>query len=263
MDLTIRYKGHALTIACFLRPGPKETLVFLHGLGCSKEDFRGAAEAEGLRDYTLAGFDFPGSGGSSYPEGARFSLADLAEITDAVVAGLGLDRFVLAGHSMGGAVALLYMAKHPEKAAAFVNIEGNLAPDNCGISRIAREKDFRDFYPAIYADHIKRLLDRNNPGFAAWARSLENASPQAFFDYCPTLVELSDSGILLRQFIGLAIPKIYIYGSQNQGLCSLPELAQKGCPLQEIPASAHFPFHDNPETFYTAVSDFLREWTKG
>jgi pimeloyl-ACP methyl ester carboxylesterase len=57
-------------------------IVFLHGLGSTKNDFQKAFIVEGLEDHTLLAFDFPGSGKSSYPQELSVDADDLVEITN-------------------------------------------------------------------------------------------------------------------------------------------------------------------------------------
>lgn len=47
----------------------------------------------------------------------------------------GFDRFHLIGHSMGGLTALMLAQRCPERVLSFVDIEGNIAPEDCFLSR--------------------------------------------------------------------------------------------------------------------------------
>ena len=67
LKLSVNLKGSKIKISYFHRPGKKGTIIFVHGLGCSKEDFLGATKVKELKDYELLAFDWPGAGESSYP----------------------------------------------------------------------------------------------------------------------------------------------------------------------------------------------------
>ena len=94
-------------------------ILYLHGFGSAQagekaDFFRERALAAG---YRFASFDFRGHGQSGG------SLADLTlsrnlEDLELVRAELGWERFALIGSSMGGATALWYAAKHPQRVAA-------------------------------------------------------------------------------------------------------------------------------------------------
>jgi pimeloyl-ACP methyl ester carboxylesterase len=49
----------------------------------------------------------------------------------------GIGRFHLVGHSMGGLTALMLAHQEPERVLSFVDIEGNVAPEDCFLSRPA------------------------------------------------------------------------------------------------------------------------------
>lgn len=71
------------------------------------------------RDHTLARFDIRGSGLSDRvvaEQGVEAWVKDL----EAVVDGLGWERFPLIGLCQGGAIALAYTARHPERVSRLV-----------------------------------------------------------------------------------------------------------------------------------------------
>ena len=129
------YKQQQLQIEYFIRQGKEKTVLFIHGLGCSKNDFKGAASIAELQNHTLIAIDFPGCGNSSYPQKKAFEIDDLVEITNIIVTKLSLGKFLIMGHSMGGLIALLYTQRYRETVSGFINIEGNLAAEDCFLSR--------------------------------------------------------------------------------------------------------------------------------
>jgi pimeloyl-ACP methyl ester carboxylesterase len=251
------YKGRTVQIAYSLRRTPEVAVVFLHGLGCSKRDFQGAFEFPGLTDYTLLTFDLPGCGDSPYPENLTLNIDDLVEITHLVLSALSVKDVVLVGHSMGGLVALLYAERYPANVQGFINVEGNLSSEDCFFSRIVGHFTFSAFSSTIFPELKDRMIHAENRGFREYAANLEKASVKAYYDHSPSLVQYSDTGKLLERYRALAIPKLFIYGAENRSLSYLPRLTESGCALVEIPASNHFPFHDNPAAFYHAISSFL------
>ena len=72
--------------------------------------------------------DWAGEGGYEYDH----YLADL----EAVVEGLGFERLVLVGHSLGGRVSMRYAGRHPDRMAGLVIVD--IAPelDRRGVLRI-------------------------------------------------------------------------------------------------------------------------------
>ena len=81
------------------------TLVFLHYWGGSSRTWREVIGALGP-DVRCIAIDQRGWGRSDAPaEG--YVLADLAADAEGVIGALGLERYILVGHSMGGKVAQL------------------------------------------------------------------------------------------------------------------------------------------------------------
>lgn len=81
--------------------------------------------------------------------------------------------------------------------------------------------------------------------------------PRAFFDNCPQLVEYSDHHHLLERFLGLPMPRYFMYGSENRHLSYLPELRASDCMLLEIQNANHFPFYDSPAAFAQILAGCL------
>lgn len=255
--LTIDYRNQNFEIEYFIRPGKGSTLLYLHGGGCSKNDFLEATKIPELRDYQIMAFDFPGCGNSPYP--AHLDIDDLVEITDRIISILNLTNVILLGHSMGGLIGLLYIQRH-NHIKAFINIEGNLASENCVFSRkVVGAEGFEDYLRIL--EQLKESLNHSkNLGFEKWSSTLEHhSSPQAFYDYCPQIVEYSDQGNLVELYSQLKIPTLYIYGSENEHkLHFLKTLKNSGRNIKEISQSNHFPFYDNPHDFFSIISDFLK-----
>ena len=90
----------------------RRTIVFLHGAGGSHHTFRDQwAGLKGVVRLVIP--DLPGHGRSGGPplESVDACAAWVADF----VKEIGLDRFLLAGHSMGGAIAAEMTWQHPER----------------------------------------------------------------------------------------------------------------------------------------------------
>lgn len=255
--LALVYREQPLQIECFLRRGQKEAVLYLHGLGCSKNDFLEATDIYELQPHTLIGFDFPGCGDSPYPKDITFGIDDLVEVTNIVVSKLNLGDFVVVGHSMGGLVALLYAEKYGEHVKGFINVEGNLAPEDCFLSRRVTRYGSNGFTKEVLKNFQQELAQSDNKGFQEFAKTLQSASEKALVDYSSSLVDYSDNANLIHRFTELKIPKLFLYGAENRGLSYIPRLKDSECEVVEIPNSGHFPFSDNPQAYYQAISDFL------
>ncbi len=70
----------------------------------------------------------PGFGGSDPLEWSEISIRALSDHIDIVRQELGIERFVLLGHSMGGAVAVEYAARHHHDIIALIYRDGVATP---------------------------------------------------------------------------------------------------------------------------------------
>jgi pimeloyl-ACP methyl ester carboxylesterase len=98
-------------------------LVLVHGAGGNLMHWPG--ELRRLPGRTVLALDLPGhghSGGSARPPGGDVShdINEYAQVIAQVLEKLSLPRFVIAGHSMGGAIAQEMALRRPEMLAGLV-----------------------------------------------------------------------------------------------------------------------------------------------
>jgi pimeloyl-ACP methyl ester carboxylesterase len=100
------------------RRGDGPTVVLIHGALVDCRDWMMAADAAGLAGRLIA-IDRPGHGRSRRPRFEAGPHEQAAQIRAALLA-IGVERAVIVGHSMGGAVALAYAADFPESVAGLL-----------------------------------------------------------------------------------------------------------------------------------------------
>jgi pimeloyl-ACP methyl ester carboxylesterase len=257
--LQLLYKGKTFDIEYFFRLGDKETILFIHGLGGAKENYWEACKTNALADHTLIGFDNPGTGNSSYYEDFIVDVDDLTAITDAFIDHLKLSNFILCGTSMGGLTTLLYLLRGGiNKVKGYINIEGNLTAEDCMFTAKVVTHDYKTFEREIFPQTIIDMKNNGNAGFHIIANNLQlNTNIKSYYHYSFQTVKYSVTGELLRQYIDLKIPKIFIYGWENNSLSYIPELLKNNMHVKEIAQSNHFIFYDNPKELYEAIGEFV------
>ena len=92
-------------------------LVLLHGLSSSAAAWRRVAE-HFAAGYRVIALDQRGHGDTAWADAASYGTDDYVADLEAFVEALGLERFVLVGHSMGGHHTIAYTARHPERVIA-------------------------------------------------------------------------------------------------------------------------------------------------
>ena len=92
-------------------PAAAPVLIAVHGIPGSVRDFRYLAP-QLLPELRVVRVDLPGFGGSAPVADAITTLRGRARVVVALADALGIDRFAILGHSMGGGTALVLAAAH-------------------------------------------------------------------------------------------------------------------------------------------------------
>lgn len=99
----------------YVERGEGPALLLIHGLGAGVRTFTHSLVERLADDYRVVVMERPGSGNSTRAPGASARVWAQADTVSAFIDALGLDRPVLVGHSLGGAVSLAVALKHPEQ----------------------------------------------------------------------------------------------------------------------------------------------------
>lgn len=233
--IKINYKGIDFDISIRFKKG-KKTLVFIHGLICSKKDFSNVWEIPYFKKYGILTFDLAGFGESSKPENFSYDMEEQAEVCRLLLKHLNLDKVHLIGHSMGGAIALILAHKIPEKALSLINLEGNLIGEDCSLSRKISNMPYGEFI------NKKEGMIGSNDAYSAYKSS-------------KSLVKWADSRKLLDLFLGLNIKKIYF--SCDRKVLPCIKLLKGKVDIVTIRNSGHFMMGDNPKELYKKISTIL------
>lgn len=97
-------------------------IVLIHGLSGQLQHFTYAMVEDLAREFRVIALDRPGCGYSERDTDEQAALAAQARMIRAALDDLGVERPVLVGHSLGGAVALAMALETPERAAALALI---------------------------------------------------------------------------------------------------------------------------------------------
>ncbi len=241
-------------------------LVLLHGLTSSAAALRRVAEHFAAR-YHVVGLDQRGHGESAYSTEREYGtdryISDLERFVDT----LGLDRFALLGHSMGGHNTIAYTSRHPERIVAAV---ANDIPPALDWGRDERLRGFGDpTAPAhpVFADVDAWIASQDSPftsdeqfrlAAEARMRAVEGglqlkADPWASINWRPT--DLWD------EFRAITRPLLLIRGGRSpildaQTLMDM-DLAVDAARSITLEKSGHNTYADMEPEFLDVVSAFL------
>ena len=255
--LPLVVEGIRIDIAGMHREGTGTPLVFLHGFGSTKEDYADVIQRAELTDLPVLAYDAPGCGETECSDLSAISIAFLASTALGVLERMKIDRFHVIGHSMGGLTALVLGDENPGCVSTFIDIEGNVAPEDCFLSRqiMNQPNDDPEEFLTGFAD---RAWNSRYFSSTLYSTSLPHkvraGAVRGIFE---SMVELSDNGDLMTRFLSIPVPKMFMYGQQNASLSYLGHLADNGVELAEISRSGHFPMYSNPPEMWDRITDFI------
>jgi pimeloyl-ACP methyl ester carboxylesterase len=99
----------------------KPELLFVHGWCCDRTAFRPQFE-QFARTHSVTAVDLRGCGKSDRPEDG-YAIPDFADDLERFCADAGIDKPVIAGHSLGGMIAVELASRHPSVPSALVLVD--------------------------------------------------------------------------------------------------------------------------------------------
>jgi pimeloyl-ACP methyl ester carboxylesterase len=242
----------------------EQTLVFLHYWGGSTRSWRLVTDA--LADtYRTIATDHRGWGESDAPQHG-YTIADLADDAQGVIDALGLQRFVLVGHSMGGKVAQLLASRRPRGLEALVLVAPSpptpmALPDEARAAML-HAYDTRESVGAVL-DHV---LSGSPLAPEQREQVIEDSlrgAPQAKSAW-PNVAMRED---ISAQVAAIDVPVLVIAGERDQvdrvetlKAELLPRIA--GARLEVLPGVGHLSPLETPEQLAHSIRRFLdASWT--
>ena len=137
----------------------KPAMVLFHGFPSSSHMFRDLMPMLEDRFHLIAP-DYPGFGQSESPDRASFAYTfdHLAEVMDAFLVALHLDRFYMYVFDYGAPIGFRIARKHPERILGIVSQNGNVYKEGLGKKWEARAEyrkqptpELREQYKSAFA----------------------------------------------------------------------------------------------------------------
>jgi len=251
----------------------RETLILLHGFGVSGRMFDEFARRASQRYHVLA-VDQRGHGDSDWASDGDYRRDAFVADIERFRAALGVERFHLIGHAMGGLHAASYASRYPGRVRSLVLVDSRPETSADGADDMHRfthaddEMGFDEFVERAHRANPRRSLEnirermqqRLRPtGDGKWTwkfdRRFRNDRDALRLGSSMTADQEWD---LLR---GIRAPSLVVRGADSDVLSqeAAEHLAAEmsHARLVVVPDAGHSVPGDNPDDFAAVVLDFL------
>lgn len=250
-------------------------IVALHGLRSFAYTWEPVALPLADR-FRLIALDQRGRGESDWDPQHRYFTDHYLLDLEALVASLGLTRFVLLGHSMGGTTAIVYASRHPQRLTALVveDMGPGASAGGAGADRIRRELEgtparfdswpearayWRSKRPGVSEEaldaRVRHSMRADAHGHIVWRHDAEGiaqarigATPAQLIDLWPPVEALRSPTLLLR-------------GAKSDFLTATTaeEMVRRNPLIRyvEVPGASHYVHDDNLPGFQAPLHGFL------
>jgi pimeloyl-ACP methyl ester carboxylesterase len=239
--------------------GEGPVVLLMHGTGRSVADWQ-----EGLADrlserHRVVGFDYYGHGLSDRAHRLRYGPALWVQQAVDVLDALGIERVSVIGHSVGGSVAAMFTADHPDRVERTVFIGHGMAMDpmqwvpfvpGLGEISLGRTEIFSDVFSE---EHARRLA-------AAYEIRGTRA---ALLTYIRRQYTIDGIRLVLGTYEDIAKPVLQVHGSRD---ASIPIEAARGLTPRlrdarfvTVEGASHDVHIDAPDELVAAIEAFERE----
>lgn len=258
--------------------GGGTTIVLLHGgPGATHHEFH-PAFSRAARFARVVYYDQRGCGQSGYDKGTGYSVEQASDDLHQLRQSLGIDRWVVLGHSYGGQLAQCYLAKYPEEVLGLVLVGSGLVGPPEGRTRqydfLSKEEllrirmihelpgltEMQRLYNAhLNGDWKRQHFFRPSPEALARMARYEWKHDAGFRSPMCSSVRRYD---LRGAFDACPIPSLIVEGRWDLTWnAEKPDAMRAMFPharLVVFERSGHLPFADEPDRFFPVLEEWIR-----
>ena len=235
-------------------------VVFVHSLAGNTQQW--SAQLNHIRTTRRAvALDLRGHGQSLPPENGDYAIESMVQDIQMVIDQLGIERFILVGHSMGGSVAGAYAGVYPERVA------GLLLVDPSGDSTQMPIEEVQQYIGALESEAYSNVVE----GY--WSQLLTGSSETTQAKVMQDLRDTPKATVVgvfkelfkynpmpvLERYNG---PKLAVITAINETPFSVHNLVSN-LPHKMIRGTGHWLQLDKPEEFNRIMDEFLSSVDNG
>jgi pimeloyl-ACP methyl ester carboxylesterase len=252
-----------------------EAIVLLHGIAGSAETWAPVLDRCATLGRRVLALDLPGHGESEAPR-ADYGLGAMASIVRDVLAVSGVRHATVAGHSLGGGIAMQFAYQFPEMCDRLVLVgSAGLGPEVSPVLRAAA-------LPAVLALVVNRVTlalaraagrlgRRLGRSFKPETRELarhfgslaDPARRRAFLVIARSLIDLRGqrASAVEKLYLAEAVPMLLVWGARDplipvvHGRRTAELLPNSRLTVREN--AKHFPHVSDPDGFCLLLNEFV------
>jgi len=265
-----------MPFAVDVNPGAPHCAVFLHGfLGCARDWLDVVARLP--EDVRGVAVDLPGHGSSpeplasAMPKGtAGDALFHAADALAARLSKAGISELTLVGYSMGGRLALAFLARHPDRVrgAVLIGASPGLRTARERAERRAWDRalaerletsDFRSFLEAWYDQPLFAGM-KTLPAHSELIERRLGGHPRAIAEVAVPL-GLGQQPSLWDELGQVRVPIVYVAGERDDRYVAIGRelmATARGARLEIVPGASHAVHAFAPHEIASIVSDLAR-----
>ncbi len=236
--------------------GSGSPLVLLHGWGCDWQIWSPVISRLSQK-YQLIIPDLPGMGSSQLSAPSWSSKEYVAWLHEFIPNVLGSKKYSLLGHSFGGKIAALHAASKPSRLQKLILVDAAGLP----LDLTAKERVITTIANTL-PDALKQMIPQSIINKALdilkTAGDYQTATPQQ-----QAILKRIVREDISDQLGLITTPTLLIWGANDTATpiskAKIFNQMVKHSQLTVMPDAGHFPFVDDPNSFSTAIEEFLDE----
>jgi pimeloyl-ACP methyl ester carboxylesterase len=225
-------------------------VVFLHSFGGDSSHW--SSQLSHVRHHRRAlAIDLRGHGKSAGPKDDDYAVESFVKDVEAVVEKLELKRFVLVGHSLGGAVAIKYAGRNPRRVAGLVLVgaPGKIPPEQSQQIMGSIEAN----YEPTMKGYWEKLVEGAQPHVRTQILAEMDKIPRDDSIAIMKALFADDPLASLDRYSG---PKLIVYTTRGNTPNDLQNV-RPNVPKALLEGTSHWPHLDRPREFNAMLDEFL------